>query len=157
MLKVKLRSSRREKNKATPIHNETTTVKLEKKSSKQKMKEYRDRLKENPDTYKAYLASEAERNRAYRARLDDQQRERQREKTRIRVQKFREKTKSAMILKTPNDDALVQTKTPKKETKVKDQREYWRNKKERAEKKHDSSKKGGELMKKKIKLCRKER
>ncbi|CAC5413756.1 unnamed protein product [Mytilus coruscus] len=129
MLKVKLRSSRREKNKATPIHNETTTVKLEKKSSKQKMKEYRDRLKENPDTYKAYLASEAERNRAYRARLDDQQRERQREKTRIRVQKFREKTKSAMTLKTPNDDALVQPKTPKTRQKVKDQREYWRNKK----------------------------
>ncbi|XP_063446520.1 uncharacterized protein LOC134726055 [Mytilus trossulus] len=129
MLKVKLRSSRREKNKATPIQNETTTVKLEKKSSKQKMKEYRDRLKENPDTYKAYLASEAERNRAYRAKLGDQQRERQREKTRIRVQKFREKNKSALILKTPQEDALVQQKTPKTRQKVKDQREYWRDKK----------------------------
>jgi hypothetical protein len=56
-------------------------------------KKYRQKLKESPDLYQAYLEAEAARNRAYRANLSETEKKRQRDITRIRVQKWREKQK----------------------------------------------------------------
>ena len=67
-------------------------------SSKAKMKLYRERLKGNPALYKAYRESEAARSRLYRASLSDRKKADQREKTRTRVQKWREKQKVKFIV-----------------------------------------------------------
>ncbi|VDI69356.1 Hypothetical predicted protein [Mytilus galloprovincialis] len=138
MLKVKLRSRTRNteiKQPSNASYNEGKQSATQQKSNKQKMVEYRQRLKESPDTYQAYLASEAERNKAYRvANLTEEKRATQRELTRLRVKRFREKNKAQLTLNEPNqsndnvNDATP--KTPQTRQKVKGRREYWRKKKQ---------------------------
>ena len=94
-------------------------------SSKAKMKLYRERLKGNPALYKAYRESEAARSRLYRASLSDRKKADQREKTRIRVQKWREKQKVKLGQK---NEATVSK--PKNSVKTREQKktqqEKWR-------------------------------
>ena len=94
-------------------------------------KKYRQKLKESPDLYQAYLEAEAARNRAYRANRSETEKDRQRDITRIRVQKWREKQKvnQATNQIQPQNSEAKKNNVPKTRNKIKEMREYWRLKK----------------------------
>lgn len=96
------------------------------------MKIYRQKVKENPDRYKAHLEAEAQRNRAYRANLSETEKDRQRDITRIRVQKWREKQKvnPATNQIHPKNSETKKNNVPKTRNKIKEMRDYWRLKKQ---------------------------
>jgi hypothetical protein len=74
-LKIKLRSDNRKKK----IGNKDLTINDSKPKNppKEKMKKYRQKLKESPDLYQAYLEAEAARNRAYRAKLSETEKDKE--------------------------------------------------------------------------------
>ena len=100
---LKLRSDNRKKE----IGNKDLTINDSKPKNppKEKMKKYRQKLKESPDLYQAYLEAEATRNRAYRANLSETEKDRQRDITRIRVQKWRQKQKATNQIQPQNSEA----------------------------------------------------
>ena len=84
-------------------------------------KKYRQKLKESPDLYQAYLEAEAARNRAYRANLSETEKDRHRDTTRIRVQKWREKQKvnQATNQIQPQNSEAKKIMSQRQETKLK--------------------------------------
>lgn len=112
------------------------------------MKIYRQKVKENPDRYKAHLEDEAQRNRAYRANLSETEKDQQRDITRIRVQKWREKQKvnPATNQIHPKNSETKKNNVTKTRNKIKEIRDYWRlNKQQQRE--NMSVQKKEELMK----------
>ena len=65
--------------------------KKEKTTCKERMKLYRERIKANYELYESYKNLANTRNRAYRANLSEEQKLNNREKSCLRVQKWREK------------------------------------------------------------------
>ena len=63
-----------------------------------RQREYRERLKQDPDRCKQMRAKEAERGRIYRKSLGEENRARQREQTRLRQQRLRERRKESGIV-----------------------------------------------------------
>ena len=119
-----------------------------KNSPKEKMKKYSQKLKERPDLYQAYLEAEAARNRAYRNNLNETEKDRQRDITRIRVQKQREKQKvnQAANQIQPKNSEAKKNNVLKTRNKIKEMRDYWRLKKQQ-QRENMSAQKKEELMK----------
>lgn len=102
----------------------------QKSHQKRKMKEYRQKLMETPDLFKVYLESEAARNQSYKANLTEK--DRQRDLTRIRVQKWREKQKvnPATNQFQPKNSGTEKNNILKTRHQMKEMRDYWRSQKQ---------------------------
>ena len=99
------------------------------------MVEYRQRLKDSPDIYKAYLESEAKRNKEYRASLTEEQTQKQQELTRLRVKRFRKRERLQLVKNKDNDSTLgdnvtSQPKVKHTRQKVTERRDYWKKEKQ---------------------------
>ena len=79
-----------------------------------KQRRYRQRLKNNPDIYRLHRAAEAERSRAYRQQLSEDKKAAQREQSRLRAQKRRQKRnlqgKVHLVKKKPESRAAVESR-----------------------------------------------
>ena len=106
----------------------------QKKTAAQRSKNYRDKIKQDPEKYITYLEREKERNRKCRENWSSEQKIHQREKTRLRVRKWREERKPEEIVK------LKKKTKPKTRAQVSSQREYWQRKKEEQRAKYSSQK-----------------
>ena len=80
--------------KTPPDSVKTEHVAVKKKSSAQKQKEYRARLKDGHSTYKLYRSVETERVKQYRRTCSEEQKARNREMGMERMRRYREKKKT---------------------------------------------------------------
>ena len=125
-IKVELRSSERHKSTAGQTEPERPCG-LSTGSSTERSKQWRDKLKKNPQIYQAYLEVNKQRNKEYRRNLAEKQKENNREKTRLRLRRWRKKKREE---KEKNPDSKPESKQKKKpRTSNQTVREYWRKKK----------------------------
>lgn len=106
------------------------------------MRLYRQRIRSCPELHRSYKNLANERNRAYRANLSEVQKLNNREKTRLRVKKWREKKKLDKQAQ-GNDENSVELQRSKPKTRIQCQklREVWRNSKQKQRRNMSSQKK----------------
>ncbi|WAR11089.1 hypothetical protein MAR_036165 [Mya arenaria] len=128
-MRINLRSEVRSTSKGKTTSYNGSEEKLEKSctsmSSKERMRKYRQRMKEQPEVYEAYRQFKNAKNRDYRKNLGGNQKAANKEKTRLRVQKWRKKKARKLKegVEMPNVRKTPKAKTRHQCQKLKDQ---WR-------------------------------
>lgn len=131
-LRIKLRSSKRDSSRIEPLHTKVTT-------NAERCKKYRQKIKENPQSYQKEKAIKALKSRLYRLNLSEEKKKHANELTKLRMRKYREQVKRKAS--DQKVDVLEVPNTRGKELEREKQRRVWKEKKQAQRAKFNFTKK----------------